>query len=69
MKEEHNSETLEQTRARHTRHQDMLRQHRDAKHARQTRARKGYHSAYKQDSEMLGFKSLLVPKVKAYRAY
>ena len=63
------SETLEQTKARHSKHQDMLKQHRLYEDARKEKSKNNNHKAYKQDSEMMGFKPLTVPKVTFYRAY
>lgn len=58
------NETLEQTKARHSKHQDMLKQHSLEKSARQERGRNGLNRRHKQDSEMFGFKTLIVAKTR-----
>jgi len=59
----HEGEPMETTKARHRKHQTMLTQHSLQKEASTKRSHQGTIKQHKEDSEMFGFKTLIVPKV------
>ena len=55
-------DTKKSVNQRHSAHQQMLKEHEDAKMARRERATTGTPRMHKLDSEMLGFKPLVCAK-------
>ena len=62
MENNTNTNTKESVNQRHSKHQQMLKEHEDAKIARKERATTGTPRMHKLDAEILGFKPLVCAK-------